>query len=66
MYVTFDFALLVLIVSLGSFTIDAVPNTPPKKFATTSEKDRDNWVQNIQSSVDKMIEAKKTKAVERV
>jgi len=49
-----------------SFAIDAGPNSPSKKFTTTSEKDRDNWVKNIQSSVDKIIEAKRTKAVERV
>eukprot|EP00026_Physarum_polycephalum_P002195 Phypoly_transcript_02200.p1 GENE.Phypoly_transcript_02200~~Phypoly_transcript_02200.p1 ORF type:complete len:905 (+),score=146.21 Phypoly_transcript_02200:115-2829(+) len=49
----------------GSFSIE-ISNSPPKKFITTTEKERDLWASNIHSSVEKMIEAKRTKAVDRM
>jgi len=48
-----------------SFSVD-VPNSPPKKFTTPTEKERDLWAHNIHSSIEKMIEAKRTKSVDRV
>lgn len=44
-----------------SFSVE-VPNTPSKKFNTTTDKERDLWSNNITSSVDKMIAAKQTRA----
>jgi len=49
-----------------SFTIETSTNSPPKKFLASSEKERDQWVQTIHSSIEKMIEAKRTKAVDRM